>query len=81
MIELIEDIKRYSDIIPYDQRGYWYFTTHGVQPGSIPKDLNVLEVRDGQNKKGVWGTYVCLDGVLYTDELRYYDMIEAIPSE
>ena len=81
MIRLIEDISRYSDVVPYEQRKYWYFTTHGVQPGTMPKDLKVLDVRDGQNKKGTWGTYVCLDGVLNTDELRYYDMIEVVPPE
>ncbi len=72
-------IKRYSDVRPRSERKYWYFTTHGVQPGSIPRDLNVLEVRDGQNKKGTWGTFVMLDGVLNTSELRYYDMIELSP--
>ena len=43
-------IKRYSDV--YDdkvkQRGWWYFTTHGVQPGSIPSDLHVLEIKENK---------------------------------
>ena len=72
-------ISRYSDVIPPEKRKYWYFTTHGVQPGSIPKDLKVLETRDGQNDKGTWGTYVCLNGVLNTGELKKYDMIEKAP--
>lgn len=74
-------IKRYSDVIPYEDRKYWYFTTHGVGPGSIPKDLCVLDTKDGQNEKGTWGTFVCLDGVLNTDELDYYDMKEMVPPE
>ena len=74
-------IKRYSDVRPYSERKYWYFTTHGVQPGSIPRDLNVLEVRDGQNDKGTWGTFVMLDGILNTSELRKYDMRELAPKE
>lgn len=73
------EIKRYSDVRPRSERKYWYFTTHGVQPGSIPRDLNVLEVRDGQNDKGTWGTYVMLDGVLNTSELKKYDMRELVP--
>lgn len=72
-------IKRYSDVRPRSERKYWYFTTHGVQPGSIPRDLNVLEVRDGQNDRGTWGTYVMLDGVLNTSELKKYDMRELVP--
>lgn len=76
---LTEEIKRYSDVVPYEKRKYWYFTTHGVGPGSIPKDLKVLEVKEGQNDKGTNGTYVCLDGVLNTSELRKYDMIEKAP--
>jgi len=58
---------------------FWYFTTHGVQPGSIPKGVHVLEIRDGRNDKGTMGTFVALDGVLTTDELREYDMKEMKP--
>ena len=76
-----ETIKRYSDVRPYSERKYWYFTTHGVQPGSIPKDLHVLEVRDGENERGTQGTFVMLDGVLNTSELRKYDMRELAPKE
>lgn len=72
-------IKRYSDVRPYEDRRYWYFTTHGIGPGTIPKDLNVLETREGQNDKGTRGTYICLDGVLNTDELNYYDLRELAP--
>lgn len=76
-----EDIKRYSDVADEQtkKRGWWYFTTHGVQPGSIPSDLNVLEVRDGQNEKGTNGTFVRLDGILNTSELKKYDMKEMSP--
>lgn len=74
-------ITRYSDVRPYEDRRYWYFTTHGIGPGTIPKDLTVLETREGQNDKGTWGTYVCLDGVLNTDELSYYDLRELAPTD
>ena len=72
--ELTEEIDkpvRYSD----GKSGkWWYFTTHGVQPGSIPKDLNVLDIIDTDN-----GTYVALDGILNTSELKQYDMKEKWP--
>lgn len=74
---------RYSDI--YDdsrkKQGWWYFTTHGVQPGSIPKDLNVIEIKDGKNSKGTQGTFVKLDGILNTSELKKFDMKEEVPIE
>ena len=70
---------RYSDEVPYEKRKYWYFTTHGVGPGAIPKDLKVLEIREGQNDKGTWGEYVCLDGILNTDELSTFNMRELKP--
>lgn len=74
---------RYSDI--YDdnrkKQGWWYFTTHGVQPGSIPKDLNVIEIKDGKNSKGTQGTFVKLDGILNTSELKKFDMREEVPIE
>lgn len=74
-------IVRYSDEVPYEKRRYWYFTLHGIGPGTIPKDLKVLETRDGQNEKGTWGTFVCLNGVLNTDELYEYDMKELAPED
>ena len=54
--------------------GYWYFTRHGVQPGSIPKGANVLTIQDVEN-----GTYVKLDRVLTTKELNDYEIIEKRP--
>ena len=80
-IESASEITRYSDVRPYEDRKYWYFTTHGIGPGTIPKDLNVLETKEGQNDKGTWGTYICLDGVLNTDELDYYDLRELVPQD
>ena len=71
MMESVEKPKRYSD----GKTGkWWYFTTHGVQPGSVPKDLNVLEVKDTPN-----GTYFALDGILNTSELKEYDIKEKTP--
>lgn len=74
-------MERYSDARPYEERRYWYFTTHGTGPGTIPKDLRVLETRDGQNEKGTWGTFILLDGVLNTDELHEFDLKELAPRD
>lgn len=76
-----EDIQRYSDVVPKEDRKYWYFTTHGIGPGTIPYGVNVLEVREGQNRKGTWGDYICLDAILNTDELQYFDLKELTPPE
>ena len=72
------EIKRYSDVYSDERRnqGWWYFTTHGVQPGSVPKDVNILEVRDTPN-----GTYFRVDAILNTSELKYYDIKERVPKE
>lgn len=64
----------------YGHKGpFWYFTTHGVQPGSIPNDVHIIEIRDGVNNKGTKRTFVALDGVLTAEELKYYDMKEMSP--
>lgn len=76
-----DEIKRYSDVVPKENRKYWYFTTHGVQPGSVPKGVNILEIRDGVSKNGMSGTFVCLDAVLNTSELKEYNMKEEVPVE
>ena len=73
--------KRYSDEVPYEKRRYWYFTLHGLGPGTIPTDLHVLEIREGKNDKGTLGLYICLDGVLNTSELKDYDLRELAPTE
>jgi hypothetical protein len=70
---------RYSDVVPYENRKYWYFTTHGIGPGTIPRGVKVLDVKEGQNKKGTWGDFICLDAVLNTDELKEFDLIELAP--
>lgn len=72
---------RYSDDIPYDKRRYWYFTLHGLGPNTIPKDLKILESRDGLNDKGTKGLYICLDGILNTSELKEFDLKELTPPE
>lgn len=74
-----DEIKRYSDVVPKENRKYWYFTTHGVQPGSVPKGVGILEIRDGVSKNGMSGTFVCLDAILNTSELKEYDMKEERP--
>lgn len=85
LLRFLERLKtmpiRYSDVLPYEERRYWYFTTHGIGPGTLPKDLNVLETRDGKNDKGTVGTYVLLDGVLNTSELKEFDIRELVPKD
>ena len=53
--------------------GYLYIFKHGVGPGTIPHDVEVLKYKDLPN----YYTAVWLDRFLTTSELREYD----IPSE
>lgn len=57
-----------------DGEGYWFFTTHGVQPGSVPKDADILDIIDTPN-----GSFVKFDRFLSTEELNEYDMKERAP--
>ncbi len=64
-----------SDIRSKTQdNGYWFFTRHGVQPGSVPKDVEILDIMDTPN-----GTFVKLNRFLSTKELDYYDLVEKAP--
>lgn len=54
--------------------GYWFFTRHGVQPGSVPRDVDILDILDTPN-----GTFVKLNRFLSTKELDYYDLVERAP--
>lgn len=53
---------------------YWYFTKHGVQPGSIPRGLEILDLIDRPE-----GTYFLTNRVLTTDALNHYDIKEKSP--
>ena len=53
---------------------YWYFTTHGVQPGSVPKGIEIEEVIDRPE-----GTYFSCNRVISTEGLKYYDLKERAP--
>lgn len=55
-------------------RGYWYFTRHGVQPGSVPKYVNILDIVDTPE-----GAYFLADGVIHTNDLRDYEIRERRP--
>lgn len=55
-------------------RKFWYFTRHGVQPGSVPKYVNILDIVDTPE-----GSYFLADGVISTDDLRNYEIKERKP--
>ena len=57
-----------------DGEGYWFFTTHGVQPGSVPRDVDILDIIDTPN-----GSFVKFNRFLSTKELNEYDMVEKAP--
>ena len=50
--------------------GYLYIFKHGVGPGTIPDDVEVVKWKDLPN----YYTAVWLDRWLTTDELRKYDI-------
>lgn len=55
-------------------RKFWYFTRHGVQPGSVPRYVNILDIVDTPE-----GTYFLADGVILTNDLRNYEIQERRP--
>lgn len=55
---------------------FWYFTKHGVQPGSVPKDIRLIEVLDAEDGTG---TYFLSDKVIDTKQLHEYELKEMGP--
>lgn len=55
---------------------YWYFTKHGIQPGSVPKYVNIIDIQDTQN-----GSYFLADGVIKTEDLKRYEIKEKKPEK
>ena len=86
-VEWFEDFNGFEDIdealAPKDnpniQNGfvtkpYWYFTKHGVQPGSVPKGVKIEEIKDTEH-----GTYFSTYYLLTTQELKDFDIKEERP--
>ena len=60
----------------YGHKGpFWYYSKHGMGPGTIPKDVNVVDWYEDDN----YNTWIALDGVLTTQELREYELKEQKP--
>lgn len=55
---------------------FWYFTKHGVQPGSVPKDIQILDIIDCANGSG---TYFKSNKVLTAKELNDFEIVEKKP--
>ena len=53
---------------------YWYFTKHGVGPGSVPRGLNIIQIKSVPN-----GDYFKTDRVLTKDALDKYEIRERSP--
>lgn len=69
----------YNDIEAADDTNtsnYWYFTTHGVMPGSVPKYINILDVIDKPE-----GSYFLADGIIKTEDLKRFEIKERSPKD
>ena len=78
-----DDIESCDDILSSEEfvdmgtgLEYWYFTTHGVQPGSVPKGLNIIKIVDKPE-----GSYFLTDRVITTKALKEYDIKERAPKD
>lgn len=73
-IESATDVESDEFYDPGTGLEYWYFTTHGVMPGSVPRGLDILDVIDKPE-----GSYFLTNRVLNTRSLDYYDIKERSP--
>ena len=60
----------------YGHKGpFWYYSKHGMGPGTLPKDVKVVDWYEDDD----YNTWVALDNVLTTQELREYELKEQKP--
>ncbi len=52
------------------KKGYLYFTKHGLGPGTLPRDVDLVDSEDLDN----YLTAIYLDRPLSSEELDYYDI-------
>lgn len=62
----------------FDKEGgpFWYFTRHVVQPGAVPKGIQILDIIDCADGSGA---YFKSDKVLTTKELNDFEIVEKKP--
>lgn len=62
----------------FDKPGeFWYFTKHGIGPGSVPKDIDIEEIIEKDN-----GEYFLIkDKILSTYALNKYEIKEKSPDD
>lgn len=73
--ESLNEVKDDKGVDRYGINGkWWYFTTHGIGPGSVPIGIEILDIIDTPN-----GSFFCSDRVLNTSELKWYDIKERVP--
>ena len=58
--------------------GRWYLFSHGSGPGTIPKDVMIIEIKDHPTNK--YKFYGKLSRVLTTEELKEYCLKEEMPA-
>lgn len=75
-LETCTDVENQDDLLGAVDTGleYWYYTRHGMGPGTIPSGVAVLDwYEEG------YDTWVLLDKMLTTEELNDYELKEQTP--
>ena len=71
MVRKIREFKTLDDKrVDSKDKSYKYVTKHGVGPGTLPKDVKLIDWEDMDN----YLTVIYLDRPLSTEELKYYDI-------
>ena len=60
---------------------YWYFTKHGVGPGSVPSGVDIWNIRDGVNRNGMPGEFFSIRVCLSDEEVKEYDLERLAPDK
>lgn len=76
LLESKKDVSnKKNEALEKEDGPFWYFTKHGMGPGMLPKGVNVVDTKEDDN----FGTYIALDKVLSTQELKDYELEEKKP--
>ena len=73
--QINESFDRLFESFEKEDGPFWYYTMHGLGPGMLPGEVEVVDVYEDDN----YNTWVALDKVLDTEELDYYELREEKP--
>lgn len=73
----LSELEKCDEALEKEGGPFWYYSKHGIGPGTIPKGVEVIDVVEDDD----FNTWIALDKVLTTSELEEFELKEQTPPD